>query len=102
MEAVKHFFGVREAFRKLIGIAIFDRLEQELSNEFSINRLTGFMWNRREIENYLCSPESLEAFARSTGEKEAFGPLFASTESERRIEAMRACIAELRLNSFVV
>ena len=50
-KARDHFFGLQEAKRDLVGIAIFDRLDTELQ---SVNGLTEMMWRRREIENYFC------------------------------------------------
>ncbi len=71
MNVVKHFYGIREAKPDLVGIAIFDRLERALPNEMGA---VGLMWRRRELENYLCLPQVLLAFA--AGEEPA--GLFAS------------------------
>jgi ABC-type multidrug transport system ATPase subunit len=46
-----HFYGLREAYPELLGIAIFDRLKEQPAAE----PLKILMWQRREIENYLCS-----------------------------------------------
>ncbi len=67
----KHFFGIREAKPDLVGIAIFDRLERSLPPDLGA---VGLMWRRRELENYLCMPQALLAFA--AGEEPA--GLFAS------------------------
>lgn len=91
-EVRKHFHGLREAVPNLQGIALFDRLDQELPQDL---RLQGMMWQRREIENYLCYPETLENYARGTAMQEAPGPLFAATESGRRVQAMREAINEV-------
>lgn len=56
----RHFFGVREAKPDLVGIAIFDRLEKPLPQDFGV---VGLTWKRREIENYICMPHVLLAFA---------------------------------------
>lgn len=87
-----HFQGLREAVRQLRGIAIFDRLARDLPGDLGAE---GVMWNRREIENYLCYPETLEAYARSSGEEESAGPPLALTESERRVKAMKEAIKEV-------
>jgi len=84
----KHFYGLREAVADLRGIAIFDRLNQELPSRPELQLL---MWKRREIENYLCNTESLEAYAENTDSEEAPGPLFAS----ERVNTMRSAIKEL-------
>ena len=60
----RHFYGIREAKPDLIGIAIFDRLEKGLPSDLGV---VGLMWKRREIENYLCLPHVLLAFADGTG-----------------------------------
>ncbi len=59
-KAQEHFYGVREAKPDLVGIAIYDRLEQDLPND---PNLVQRMWRKREIENYLCRRGVLEAYA---------------------------------------
>jgi hypothetical protein len=58
--ARNHFYGLREAKKDLIGIALFDRLETDLQTR---TELIEVMWQKREIENYLCTKEVLVAFA---------------------------------------
>ena len=53
------------------------------------------MWRRREIENYLCSQNALEEYARVSGEADVPEPLFASLEVERRLKSMRDAIEEI-------
>jgi ABC-type lipoprotein export system ATPase subunit len=60
-QAESHFFGLREAKRDLVGLAILDQLDRGLPPQMSVETLT---WKRREIENYLCAPDVLLAFAR--------------------------------------
>lgn len=91
-EVRKHFYGVQEAVSHLKGIAIFDRLDQGLSSDLGAEGLT---WQRKEIENYLCYPETLEAYARSTGTQEVPGPLFSAAEADRRVRAMKEAIDEV-------
>ena len=50
-----HFFGLKEAKRDLAGIMLCDRLEKELRPAPDLDER---MWRRREIENYLCQPET--------------------------------------------
>lgn len=84
----EHFHGLREAKPDLVGLALFDRLGVPLEDS---RGLTELMWQRREIENYLCQKETLLAYARfSEGED-----LFALAEAERRVEAMGKCMAHL-------
>lgn len=91
-EALKHFHGLREAVPYLQAIAIFDKLENDLPPDM---KPFGYTWRRREIENYLSSRGTLEAYARSTAAGDAAGPLFAEGESQRSVQAMREAIAEV-------
>ena len=79
-KARRHFHGLREAFPALRGVALFDRLER-LPEDGGIAFL---MWSKREIENYLCSRRTLEAFARDPKRERSLGPVF--------VEAMRTAI----------
>ena len=89
-QAERHFFGLREASPQLKGIALFDRLEANLPDNPALPCLT---WERREIENYLCTRATLEAYAEAPGGET--GSLFALAESEKRLEAMRSAIEEI-------
>ncbi|MEA3351102.1 MAG: AAA family ATPase, partial [Chloroflexota bacterium] len=88
-QARDHFYGLQEANEDLRGIAIFDRLDKELHTE---SVLVETMWQRREIENYLCYPEVLRAYAEDVGEMR---PLFAHGARKRRQEIMGSCIQDL-------
>jgi len=92
LEVKKHFFGLRDAFPHLKGIAIFDRLDQPPSGNLGAET---HMWTKREIENYLCYPEVLEAYAIASGLDSLPGPLFESAQAESRRKAMRKTIAEM-------
>jgi hypothetical protein len=91
-EVRKHFHGLREAVPHLRGIAIFDRLDQEMPTDLGARGLT---WQRKEIENYICYPETLESYAEATGQQETAGPLFALSEASRRKQAMRDSVKEI-------
>lgn len=91
-EVRKHFHGLREASPRLKAVAIFDRLDQALPLDLGAMGLT---WRSKEIENYFCFPETLEAYAMSTAGIESPGPLFASSEGERRKKSMQTAIAEV-------
>jgi hypothetical protein len=92
LQVSKHFHGLREAAPGLRGIALFDRLERPLPNDLGA---TGLMWRKREIENYFCDRETLEAYAEQTGEASVAGPLFSGAEAGRRLQAMRESIEEM-------
>ncbi len=91
-EVLRHFQGLKEAYPKLLGIAIFDRLDKEITQTLELNCL---QWKRREIENYLCFPETLFAYAEAKAQAEAVGPLFAPGEALRRKKAMEEAIEEI-------
>lgn len=88
-QAREHFYGLREAKNDLVGFALFDRLEKTLQVG---TPLTERMWSRREIENYLVSPETLAAFVVSDL---ASDDLIATLERETRLDALQASIDEL-------
>ena len=88
----KHFFGLKEAVPHLKGIALFDRLTLEIPDDLGA---IGMQWKRKEIENYLCLPETLENYARATVPPESYGSLFASAESDKRITIMKKSIEEI-------
>lgn len=56
MQARRHFYGLREACPDLIGFALFDRLNLP---DGTSTVLEEYSWQRREIENYLCSRDVL-------------------------------------------
>ena len=88
-EARDHFHGLREAKGDLVGFALFDRLDKELH---SGSQLSERMWSRREIENYLVTPESLQRFVQLDLRED---DLVDNAERDRRLDALAACIAEL-------
>lgn len=88
-KAKEHFYALREAKPDLVGIAIYDRLNASLPDDPT---LVQRMWQRRELENYLCQRETLLAFAHDQGRKqqgELFGEVWrnAMEESIERIES---------------
>ncbi|MCC7354431.1 MAG: AAA family ATPase [Anaerolineae bacterium] len=83
-----HFFGLQEAKNDLVGIALFDRVDQSL-NEGPV--LREMMWRRKEIENYLCMEDVLLGYARYGQANDLFG----LAEANRREEAMRESIQEI-------
>jgi len=93
IKAVDHFHGLKEAVSNLKGIGIFDRLDKGLPSA-SHPDITLLSWQKREIENYFCLPETLEAFAMIE-DMYTLGPLFRDTEGNRRKEIMKACIEEI-------
>ena len=89
---LNHFHGLKEACPALLGAALFDQLDTEPRNMSSVECL---MWKRREIENYFCSQDSLETYAKTVALDTTSGPLFLETEATRRLDAMREAIGEV-------
>jgi hypothetical protein len=87
-----HFQGLKYAVPHLKAIAIFDRQEKELPADLGA---VGHMTKKKEIENYFCFPETLYAYAQSTGERDAAGDLFAQGEAQKRRQIMEQCIQKI-------
>lgn len=83
-KARDHFHGLREAKRDLVGIALYDRLDVGLEDD---PHLRQEMWQRREIENYLCQRETLLAWAEAQA-REQHGDLFAASWRKAMEEAI--------------
>ena len=92
LEVSRHFHGLKEATPRLKAVAIFDRLEQGLSDIPGVEML---QWRRREIENYLCYPETLFAYAKAANQVDSPGPLFSVAKASRRVKAMEEAIEEI-------
>lgn len=78
-KAREHFFGLCECKPDLAGIAVFDSIVQALDNDGPLWELK---WRQKEIENYLCFPETLLAYAEKIDG--AAEPLWPRGESQRR------------------
>ncbi len=90
--AASHFHGLREALPDLQGVALFDNLDRAVPENSVLKHL---VWNRREIENYLCTENTLTAYALATGRSGAPGPLFAAAQANQRLQAMKMSIGEV-------
>ena len=86
----RHFHGLKEALPSLRGIAIFDRIPRP-----ELAPVECEIWSRREIENYLSSRATLEAYARASAAETVPGPLFTEAEAGRRLDAMRRATEEI-------
>jgi hypothetical protein len=93
IKAHDHFNGLREAKGDLVAMLICDRLDRALPPAHVALRQR--MWGRRELENYLCQPQTLERFAESLAKDQESGPLFEANERERLSAAMKTAIQEL-------
>ena len=72
-----------------MGFALFDKLDKELH---SSSQLTERMWQQREIENYLVTPESLKAFVLLGLRND---DLIEQAEGVQRLEVLNTCIDEI-------
>ncbi len=86
-----HFHGLREAKSDMLGFTVLD---QDAGEVQAGGGLRAHTWKRREIENYLCQPETLEEYAASFERLATEAPLFQAL-SQRRRDTMRRCIADL-------
>ena len=91
-QAAHHYQGLREACPDLKGVALFDRLEDDMPEGGTLECL---MWKKREFENYFCTRATLESYARSSASEDDSMPLFTAAEASRRIGAMREAITEI-------
>ncbi|MDE0695561.1 MAG: hypothetical protein OXH76_06965 [Boseongicola sp.] len=90
--AEEHFFGLREAFPDLRGVAIFGHLELGVTDNAIRKRMA---WSKREFEIRVCTERTPEAFVQVSGQSEASGPRFEQPESERRPMIMGEAVTEV-------
>ncbi len=91
-KARDRFHGLREGVPHLQGFALFDRLDPAPEGNGGLDM---HCWSRNEIENYICQPETLCAWARHTGGSRSMGGLFEVAESDRWEEIITEEIARL-------
>jgi hypothetical protein len=87
----RHFDALSEAKADLEGYLLVDQDAPELRTR---QNLLERKWERREIENYICQPETLESFAKEYGRSAAGGPLFEQSFSDRALQSMRKAIED--------
>jgi hypothetical protein len=90
-EGRRHFHALVEAKPDLVAFLLVDN---DAGEPQSIPSRTEMKWKRREIENYICQPATLESFAREVGIRSAGGPLLEQASVEQAVNAMRAAIAD--------
>ncbi len=96
-----HFDGLKEAVPDLKCAALFNLPddssdgERPKSDEEDGEGLECLFWRRREIGNYLCTPETLVGYARHDATSVSPGPLFSPHEIDDRCMAMRESIQEI-------
>ena len=87
-----HFHGLREALPELRGAALFDRIGAEAPD---VEPVESLMWKRREIESYVCTRSTLEAYAVGPASAAGPAPLFTVADADPRLRAMRESIDEI-------
>jgi AAA15 family ATPase/GTPase len=80
-DARKHFSGLTDAKSDLIGIAIYDRIDNPLN---VLKGLSETAWEKNEIENYFFNQNVFKSWAKGKVLQDLFGP----AESQQREEAM--------------
>jgi hypothetical protein len=94
-KARDHFHGLREAKPDLVGYLLCDRVDSQLRIHAD---LVEYMWRRREIENYLCQPETLGRFAEANvDDLSGGGPLWAPKHRRVMDEVIRDFVAPAAL-----
>ncbi len=90
VKAEEHFFGLKEAKDDLVGFCLCDRLERGLRPQMG---LPAHAWRRREIENYICQPQTLLSYAENLASSANLGSLFES-QSEHYRQTMDECLRQ--------
>jgi len=88
-KAREHFFGLQEAYPKLLGVALFDNTPDVTVQAHP--QLREIKWKRREIENYFCQPFLLRRWVEHGAKIE---DLFGRAELVNRQKAMEEAITE--------
>ena len=91
--AEHHYYGLREALPDLKGVALFDHVDPGLPES---GPLTCLFWKKREIENYLCTKKTLEAYATASASADQPMPLFIRPEVNKRLAAMHEAITQVQ------
>lgn len=88
-KAREHFFGLKEAKKDLVGFALFDQMDVQLNTN---DHLLEYMWkNRKEIENYIFTTDTLFGWTKVASKTNTSGPLFESAW----VRTMNDCIKDL-------
>jgi hypothetical protein len=87
----KHFYALVEAKPDLVAFLLVDN---DAAEPKSTPAMIEMKWQRREIENYICQPATLESFAREVGRQSAGGPLLEQAMVEQAVAAMRAAVQD--------
>ncbi len=87
----EHFNALLEAKPDLQGYLLVDQDAPDLQARGSLREKK---WERREMENYICQPETLASFARELGALSSGGPLFEEAGAAKAVECMRRAVED--------
>lgn len=87
-EARKHFSGLKDAKKDLIGVVIYDNIPNELNVMEGLNEAK---WKKNEIENYFFNQEIFLNWATGKVAMDLFG----MSEAQQRKEAMRKALDDV-------
>jgi ABC-type taurine transport system ATPase subunit len=85
----EHFDALLEAKPDLVGFLLVD---QDAKGLQARPELVERQWRRREIENYICQPETLLRLAAEIGRRGTAGTLFEEAAVKDSVDAMRDSI----------
>ena len=86
-KAYDHYYALKEARDDLLGYALFDRLQSHPDEREGLHQ---HLWQKRELENYLCKRDVLIRWSEEMS-SDHLGPLFI----ESSVRAMEESIADL-------
>jgi hypothetical protein len=89
--AREHFHSLKEAKPDLLAFLIVDN---DAGQPQEIPGLDERKWRRKEIENYICQPETLESYAHAIGAARAGIPLLEEASVLQAVEAMRESVRD--------
>ena len=90
--ATRQFLRIKEALPTVRGLALCERLDVSLAEAEPLACLT---WKKHEIENYICTRRTMDAYARATARLEVPGQLLAHVKETRHSEAMQVSVEEI-------
>lgn len=71
-KAIEHFKAIQFAFPDMVGLALFDQYGRGLPTDVP-HGLTFAQWQRRELENYIVTPQTLLDWAAEGAIEDLFG-----------------------------
>lgn len=91
-DARNSYYALKEAKPDLVACTVLDRLPNEATELLTGVDYNERAWQKREIENYLVTPESLRAFIQAGLRDD---DLLEQAEKARRVEILELCVDEI-------